>query len=77
MYEKIIELISEQFSMEPGDISRETGFVDDLGADSLDVVELTMSLEEEFDIPEVPEDDLKAILTVGDLLDYMSRFDVD
>ena len=74
MYEKVVELIAEQFDMEPEDISRETSLVDDLGADSLDVVEFTMVLEEEFGIPEIPEDELKAITTLGDLLDYLSRF---
>ena len=52
----------------------DTAFVDDLGADSLDVVELTMALEEEFSLPEVSDDELKKIVTVGDLVDYVSRY---
>ena len=51
----------------------ETSFVDDLSADSLDVVELTMALEEMFDLPEVPEEELKSIATVGDLVEYVER----
>ena len=72
--QKICELISEQFAVSEDSITAETSFVDDLGADSLDVVELTMALEEEFALPEVPEEDLKAIITVGDLADYVGRF---
>jgi acyl carrier protein len=72
--QKICELISEQFAISADSITADTVFVDDLGADSLDVVELTMALEEEFGLPEVPEEDLKAIVTVGDLADYVSRF---
>ena len=51
----------------------ETSFVDDLGADSLDIVELTMAIEEEFSLPEVSDDELKQIVTVGDLVEYVSR----
>ena len=47
--------------------------MDDLGADSLDVVELTMALEEEFSLPDTPEEELMNIHTVGDLADYISR----
>ena len=73
VFEKIREIIAEQFSVEEAIITRETAFLDDLDADSLDIVELTMAMEEEFSIPEVPEDDLQKILTVGDLADYVSR----
>ena len=71
--DKIQEIICEQFDLEPGEVSRESKFVADLGADSLDVVELTMSLEEEFDLPEIPEEELKAIESVGDLVDYVEK----
>jgi acyl carrier protein len=74
IFEKIRELISLQFGIDADSVTLDTAFVDDLNADSLDVVELTMAMEEEFGIPEVPEDDLKNILTVGDLVDYVSRF---
>ena len=71
-YEKIRELVAVQFAVNEDSIMRETIFIDDLGADSLDIVELTMALEEEFAIPEVLEEDLKEIVTVGDLVDYVS-----
>ena len=54
-------------------MTEDTAFVDDLGADSLDVVELTMAMEEEFGIPEVPEEDIKTIVTVGDLITYVEN----
>ena len=73
VFEKIREIIAEQFSVDEATITRETSFLDDLDADSLDIVELTMAMEEEFAIPEVPEDDLQKILTVGDLADYVSK----
>ena len=71
--EKIRELISKQFLVAFENVKAETSFVDDLGADSLDVVELTMALEEEFSLPETPEDTMNGIVTVGDLADYVSR----
>ena len=74
IFEKIRKLISLQFTVDEESITTETAFVDDLGADSLDVVELTMALEEEFELPEVPEEELKSMVTVGDLVDYVSRF---
>lgn len=74
VFEKIQKLICEQFLVEPETVTLETTFVDDLGADSLDVVELTMALEEEFSLPEISDEELKKIATVGDLVDYVSRF---
>ena len=71
--EKIRELISKQFLIALENVKAETSFVDDLGADSLDVVELTMALEEEFSLPETPEDAMNSIATVGDLAAYVSR----
>lgn len=73
IFEKIREIICEQFAAEKDAVSRDTHFVDDLGADSLDVVELTMAIEEEFDIPEMDEDALRSIETVGDLVEYVSK----
>ena len=72
--EQIIKMVAEQFMIDENEISADTSFVDDLGADSLDVVELTMALEEEFSLPEISDDELKKIATVGDLVDYVSRF---
>ena len=74
VFERIQKLICEQFVVDPEAVTMETAFVDDLGADSLDVVELTMALEEEFSLPEVSDDELKKIVTVGDLVDYVSRY---
>ena len=71
--EQIIKMFAEQFMIDENEISADTSFVDDLGADSLDVVELTMALEETFSLPDTPEDELTNIHTVGDLADYVSR----
>ena len=71
--EQIIKMVAEQFMIDENEISADTSFVDDLGADSLDVVELTMALEEPFSLPDTPEDELPNIHTVGDLADYVSR----
>ena len=71
--EQIIKMVAEQFMIDENEISADTSFVDDLGADSLDVVELTMALEETFSLPDTPEDELTKIQTVGDLADYVSR----
>ena len=71
--EQIIKMVAEQFMIDENEISADTSFVDDLGADSLDVVELTMALEETFSMPDTPEDELTNIHTVGDLADYVSR----
>ena len=72
VFDKIKEIISEQFTIDENSITKQMAFTDDLGADSLDVVELTMAIEEEFDISEVSEDDLKTIVTVGDLVTYVT-----
>ena len=71
--EQIIKMVAEQFMIDENEISADTSFVDDPGADSLDVVELTMALEETFSLPDTPEDELTNIHTVGDLADYVSR----
>lgn len=71
--EQIIKMVSEQFMIDENEITADTSFVEDLGADSLDVVELTMALEEAFSLPDTPEDELANIHTVGDLAEYVSR----
>lgn len=71
--DKVITMVAEQFMIEPEEVTADTLFVDDLGADSLDVVELTMALEEEFSLPDTPEEELMNIHTVGDLANYISR----
>ena len=71
--EQIIKMVAEQFMIDENEITADTSFVDDLGADSLDVVELTMAMEETFSLPDTPEDELTNIQPVGDLADYVSR----
>ena len=65
-------LIAEQFAIDTDEISLESSFVDDLGADSVDLVELVMAMEEEFDIGEIDEEDLTALKTVGDCVRYLN-----
>ena len=69
--EKVKEVIGEQLGVEDLEtIKPETTFIDDLGADSLDIVELIMALEEEFDI-EIPDNDAEKVVTVGDVVEYL------
>lgn len=70
IYHRLVQLLAEQFNMDPKDITEETGF-EDLGADSVDLVELSMNLEEEFDIGEMSEEDIASIHNVGDLVNYL------
>ncbi|UCE63567.1 MAG: acyl carrier protein [Nitrospirota bacterium] len=70
--EKIKKIISEQLGVEEDDVVPEAKFVDDLGADSLDTVELVMALEEEFDI-EIPDEDAEKIQTVGAAIDFIKE----
>jgi acyl carrier protein len=72
IFERLRALIAEQFSVSEDTIDMDTSFTDDLGADSLDVVELTMAIEEEFDIPETDEEMLYKLVTVGDVYRYIS-----
>ena len=71
IFQTMRELVAEQFAMEPAEVSMETAFEEDLGADSVDLVELSMSLEEEFDIDEMGEEDIASIHNVGDLVNYL------
>ena len=66
------QLIAEQFALEQDEIGMDSSFVDDLGADSVDLVELVMAMEEEFEIGEIDEDDLQSLKTVGDCVHYLS-----
>lgn len=70
--EKVKEVIVDQLGVEEDIIKLDTSFIDDLGADSLDIVELIMSLEEEFDI-QIPDDDAEKISTVGDVVEYIKN----
>ena len=67
------DLIAEQFAIDADEVTLESSFVDDLGADSVDLVELVMAMEEEFDIGEIDEEDLQSLKTVGDCVRYLSR----
>ena len=68
IFEKLSALIAEQFNVDVDTITMDTSFVDDLNADSVDIVDLSMALEEEFGIDELGEDEASAITTVGDLV---------
>ncbi|HJC01300.1 MULTISPECIES: acyl carrier protein [Oscillospiraceae] len=70
IFEKIAALLAEQFGVEADSITMDTSF-EDLGADSLDIVELTMAVEEEFGLENMDEDDLSGISVVGDLVNYL------
>lgn len=67
VFDKVKELISEQLDVKADDITEASNIQDDLGADSLDVVDLVMALEDEFDV-EIPEDQVENIKTVGDIV---------
>lgn len=68
--ERVIEIVTEQMGVDKAQLTRETSFVNDLGADSLDTVELVMEFEDEFDIS-VPDEDAEKIQTVGQAIDYV------
>ena len=69
-FEKLQKIIAEVLNIDTDKITMESTFVDDLGADSLDIVELIMALEEEFDI-EIPDSDAEKVVTVGDVVEYI------
>ncbi|MBM4018505.1 MAG: acyl carrier protein [Planctomycetes bacterium] len=68
--ERVIEIVSEQMGVDKTQVARDTSFVNDLGADSLDTVELVMEFEDEFDIS-IPDQDAEKIQTVGQAIDYV------
>ncbi|OGO83520.1 MAG: acyl carrier protein [Clostridiales bacterium GWC2_40_7] len=72
VFEKVKKIIVEQLGVEEDEIAMESSFIDDLGADSLDIVELIMALEEEFDL-EIPDNEAEKIATVGDAVDYIKN----
>lgn len=72
IFKTMQDLIAEQFAIDADEISMESSFVDDLGADSVDLVELIMAMEEEFDIGEIDEEDLTSLKTVGDCVRYIN-----
>ena len=72
VHERVIDIVADQLGVEKGKISAETSFVNDLGADSLDTVELVMELEEEFDI-NIPDDAAEKIQTVGQAIEFIEK----
>ena len=76
MLEKMKEMLAEQLNCEASTITPETSFKDDLGADSLDLFELVMALEDEYNI-EIPAEDLTHLTTVGDVMDYLKKQGVE
>ncbi len=70
--ERLIEIISHQLGIDTDNVTPDASFMEDLGADSLDTVELVMALEEEFDL-EIPDSDAEKIQTVQDALDYLDE----
>ena len=72
MHPKVKDIIVEQLGVDPEKVKPEASFIDDLGADSLDIVELVMTMEEEFDI-EIPDEDAEKLKTVNDVQDYLSK----
>jgi len=72
IFERIKKIIVEQLGVSETVVTSEASFVDDLGADSLDIVELVMAIEEEFSI-EIPDADAEKVVTVGDVVDYIKE----
>ena len=73
IFEKLSEILAEQFSINENSITMDTTFIDDLGVDSLDVVELTMAIEEAFDVPEFDDALIAELVTVGDLFAFLTE----
>ncbi len=72
LFDEVKEVVVEQLGVNPDEVKEDSKFVEDLGADSLDVVELVMALEEKFDI-EIPDSDAEKIATVGDAIKYIEE----
>lgn len=72
MFEKIQEIIADKLSVNVDDITLESSFIEDLNADSLDIVELIMALEDELDL-EIPDEDVEGFVTVGDVVNYVKE----
>lgn len=70
IFEKVKTVIAEQLGLDENEVNMESSFIDDLGADSLDIVELIMALEEEFNL-EIPDEDAEKISSVGDVVEYI------
>ena len=72
IFQTMKELVAEQFAVEPASVTMETTFEEDLGADSVDLVELVMAVEEEFEVGEIEEEDLGSLKSVGDAVNYLA-----
>lgn len=72
IHPKVKDIIVEQLGVDPDKVKAEASFIDDLGADSLDIVELVMAMEEEFDI-EIPDEDAEKLKTVQDVASYLEK----
>ena len=72
VFEKVEAIIVEQLGVAETSVEMDSSFIDDLGADSLDIVELVMALEEEFDM-EIPDADAEKVVTVGDVVEYIKE----
>lgn len=76
MLEKVKAVVAEKLNVDESEITESTSFKDDLDADSLDLFEMVMALEEEFGI-EIPSEDLEKLVTIGDVLDYLKDMGVE
>jgi acyl carrier protein len=72
IFDSVKAIIVEQLGVSEASVTKDASFIDDLGADSLDIVELVMALEEEFDI-EIPDADAEKVVTVGDVVEYIKE----
>ena len=72
VFEKVREILCDQLDLDPDDITLDTNIIEDLGADSLDLVDFVMSLESEFD-KEIPDEDVENIKTIGDIVSYIEN----
>ena len=71
IFQTMRDLVAEQFAVEAAEVKMDTSFEEDLGADSVDLVELVMAMEEEFEVGEIEEDELGSLKTVGDAVNYI------
>ena len=72
VFEKVREILCEQLEIDPDESTLDTDIINDLGADSLDLVDFVMSLEDEFD-KEIPDEDVEKIKTIGDIVSYIEN----
>ncbi|NCB05871.1 MAG: acyl carrier protein [Clostridia bacterium] len=73
IFEKLSELVADQFGVSPDEVTMETSFVDDFNADSIDIVELMMAVEQAFGIGEIEENSLEKMKTIGDVVEYIKE----